>query len=61
VGPGELPAAAEGREVAEAAPPGARPIAEIYQIDPLVYTRCGQKMQMILVGQLSIRLVPLLV
>jgi putative transposase len=38
-------------------PTWARLIAKVYQVDPLVCTRCGQKMQMIafLTDQLSIR------
>jgi hypothetical protein len=52
-----MPEASTGPPRRRSSPTWPRLIAKIYQVDPLVCTRCGQKMQMIafLADQLSIK------
>ena len=54
---GQMPEASTEPPRRRSSPTRARLIAKIYQVDPLVCTRCGRKMQMIafLTDQLSIR------
>jgi hypothetical protein len=53
----QMPEASTGPPRRRSSPTWPRLIAKIYQVDPLVCTRCGQKMQMIafLTDQLSIK------
>jgi hypothetical protein len=55
--PGTTSVTAEPQPRRRCSPSWARLIAKVYQVDPLLCTRCGQKMQMIafLTDELSIR------